>query len=220
MKKFTLLELLVVVAIIGILASLLLPSLSKARKSAETAVCLSNLRQIGIAQQLFVSDEQKYPYVGWFIPTMVKNNNSALSEIHMKLLPYTSDVENEVSKLFACPGFSQNIDGSGIEESHNYMNEGLIIDEEEQYIWDGVGANPLRVYGKPEHSTLPGSMHDIVNPSKTYSIHEIFSLDGTGWGKQSGIPFHGYKGARAQRNALFFDGSANTVSWMPTRPYQ
>ena len=42
MKKFTLLELLVVVAIIGILSSMLLPSLRKARKEAMGSVCKSN----------------------------------------------------------------------------------------------------------------------------------------------------------------------------------
>lgn len=49
MKKFTLLELLIVVAIIGILLSILLPSLGKARLKARRAVCLSNLSQLNIA---------------------------------------------------------------------------------------------------------------------------------------------------------------------------
>lgn len=48
MKKFTLLELLIVIAVIGLLLTLLLPSLGKARNKAKDAVCLSNQRQIGL----------------------------------------------------------------------------------------------------------------------------------------------------------------------------
>lgn len=56
MKKFTLLELIVVVALIGILLSLLLPSLSKAREHAKMSLCLSNQSQLGKRIFLYAKD--------------------------------------------------------------------------------------------------------------------------------------------------------------------
>jgi len=53
---FTLVELLVVLAIIGVLAALLLPTLGRAKETARATVCLSNLHQVGIALQLYVSE--------------------------------------------------------------------------------------------------------------------------------------------------------------------
>jgi len=55
-RAFTLVELLTVIAIIAILAALMLPVLGRTKESARATVCLSNLHQIGIALQIYVSE--------------------------------------------------------------------------------------------------------------------------------------------------------------------
>ncbi len=61
-QGFTLIELLVVIAIIAILAAILFPVFAQARKSAQTITCLSNLRNLSLAFQLYATDNHsKYP---------------------------------------------------------------------------------------------------------------------------------------------------------------
>ena len=61
-KGFTLIELLVVIAIIAILAAILFPVFAQAREKARQTSCLSNLKQIGTALQLYIDDfDQTYP---------------------------------------------------------------------------------------------------------------------------------------------------------------
>ncbi|GAG45215.1 unnamed protein product, partial [marine sediment metagenome] len=55
-RGFTLIELLVVIAIIGILAAMVFPVFARARESARKAVCLSNVKNIGLAIQMYLAD--------------------------------------------------------------------------------------------------------------------------------------------------------------------
>ncbi|MCS7209459.1 MAG: DUF1559 domain-containing protein [Fimbriimonadales bacterium] len=69
-RGFTLIELLVVVAIIAILAAILFPVFAQARESARQTVCMSNMKQIGAAMRLYISD-----YAETWFPTYTRERS-------------------------------------------------------------------------------------------------------------------------------------------------
>ena len=64
-QKFTLIELLIVIAIIAILAGMLLPALSRARETAKSASCKSNLKQIALGHEQYAMDNDGYTTWGY-----------------------------------------------------------------------------------------------------------------------------------------------------------
>jgi prepilin-type N-terminal cleavage/methylation domain-containing protein len=68
-RGFTLIELLVVISIVAVLAGLLLPGLARARQKAQAIQCLNNLRQLGLAWQMYSDDYQgRIPPNGGGVP--------------------------------------------------------------------------------------------------------------------------------------------------------
>src|SRR3978361_1626809 len=95
-NAFTLIELLVVIAIIAVLAAILFPVFAQAREKARQTVCLSNMRQMGMATRIYLLDyEERFPQ------TKQTNGNPAIADadgsledpdygsIFVMILPYS-----------------------------------------------------------------------------------------------------------------------------------
>jgi prepilin-type N-terminal cleavage/methylation domain-containing protein/prepilin-type processing-associated H-X9-DG protein len=174
---FTLIELLVVIASIAILAALLLPALSRAKTSAYATKCKSNLRQWGIALQMYVdSNSQKYPYP--FVVSDLTNFASA-QDWAQSLEPYAI---RWTERAFHCPGYKAFLgltnwpgtwtgSGSGTEwafvSSYGYNGGG-------SYCWysgTGGGALGLGLIGVWGHFGPPAvSASQVRVPSQMIAI--------------------------------------------------
>jgi prepilin-type N-terminal cleavage/methylation domain-containing protein len=86
-RAFTLIELLVVIAIIGILAGFLLPVLGRSKRAARSAACLSNLRQIGLAIELYIQDNDHRLPVCAQLPSLSSNAPPLFKALSLQLQP-------------------------------------------------------------------------------------------------------------------------------------
>ena len=171
---FTLIELLVVVAIISLLAALLLPALSRAKEQGNSAVCKSNLHQMGIALTSYTGDFYVFPLLSYGAPGAPVLGGRLICWSDA-LKPYShaawssnlfAGIADSTSRLYLCPSFAQAVgsipgwpsdwgDGWQAFGPYGYNSQGM-----------GLGSLGLGAPG----TMIPTKASDVVCPSQMIAV--------------------------------------------------
>ncbi len=154
-RALTLTELLVVMAIIGLLAALLLPTLSRGKSKAQQIRCVSNLHQVGLALQAFLADNHAYPLGPLWAPRL-ERQGFGIS------LPATNFLKKGV---WLCP--AAHVSNGSM--SYGYNQFGVLR--------TGNLTNSPGLHGhwEPGSPTMPIRESEVVAPTDMMAIGESFS---------------------------------------------
>lgn len=209
---FTLIELLVVVAVIGILAGILLPALGKAKEKAQRVTCVSNLKQVGIAIQMYADandDTLPGPVFSGARASYDKNSSTELIwYIAEELGAPRPSPQTAVADVFVCPGYLRRAPGltSMIGRKCYLLN-------------DDVDPNPLNRVPPFGYPIAPISaplkltgFDTYVSPSSLFAITDVdkgnINPTVSWWSDLPYQPVHG-----AVRNELYFDWHVEAKRW-------
>lgn len=205
LKAFSLVELLVSVAVIAVLAAILLPAVGRVRTGAQTAQCASNLRQIGVALAACISDSDMKLPVSWASlpcnPTV--RNAGEFNALSGHLAPYLLNnpplLARVLVPVFQCPAFPSQI-ASTQAGAPNHITYRLVLGQ--------MGRpNP---FGGTE-SAQAVSIHDIETIFQTdpARVPIIFDLDQRShYAADASLPSTPVHGDR--RNVLYLDGRVSS----------